>query len=429
MAIEQFNAKKIISNFSIPKTKIIMSSLVATILITGMIFMSSPQVFANPQDSVVMIGFDNSNPNAGEMVTMTGTVTTLFTVHNGMGDDHEVIPQEDIDDGKGRIVQGFDGDIPASACEDVTQYSDPLPGEENPVSDGEWTTEFYTTGLGGQTLVFRAQFVNEGSGIATGMSDCLELVIVEVGDPFDGFKTWTHTDYNWDPVCDGFVNGTGFCVVSDVDNSEIGFRPANINNNGQEDPQDPPNLLPDDDVLADSLDISVLDDNISDVLVQVKRNGEISNMIPGAIYALTTVNILTDIDMLQVDELYADCTDNELELLNQNKLSRNVKVSVADPNGDVTEITDKLYDESDTDVEFVGPVTNDLASVKINDSGLLTNGSTVFVLVKFDDQLKGQNSNVLPEICMNTEDVTSTIDPDDMFLLTFEAMLRMTEAQ
>ena len=81
-----------------------------------------------------------------------------------------------------------------------------------------------------------------------------------------------------------------------------------------------------------------------------------------------------------------------------------------------------------SDVELVGPVTNDLASVKINDSALLTDGSTVYVLVKFDDQLEGQNPNILPQICMNTEDVTSTIDPDDTFQLTFEAMLRMTEA-
>ena len=393
-----------------------MTSIVASILITGMIFMSSPQAFANPQDSEVMIEFDNSTPNAGDIVAITGSITTLFTVHNGQGADHEVIPQDDIDDGKGRIVQGLDGDDPASTCDAVTQYSDPLPGEEDPVSDGEWTTEFDTTGLGGQTLVFRAQFVNGGSGIATGMSECLELEIG--GDPFDGFKTWTHTDYNWQ-FCDGFVNPEDhLCYEEDTFDTQKDFETANINN-------------PDHDVLADSLDPPT-EDGISDVLLQVKNDGDISNMNPGAIYALTTVNVLADLDMLQVVENYDDCTDVELELLNQNNLSRNVKVAVADPNGDVTEVTDRLYDTEDDGVEFIGAPDNNSATVKINDASLLTDGSTVFVLVKFDDKLRGVEYDSInagePFTCLNDEMVSSIIGDGDPFELTFEATLRFTEA-
>lgn len=394
-----------------------MSSIVASILITGMIFMSSPQVFANPQDSVVMIEFDNSMPNAGDTVVITGTVMTLFTVHNGQGDDHVVIPQDDIDGvGKGRIIQGLDGGAePVSTCEAVVQYSDPLPGEEDPVFDGDWTTEFDTTGLGGQTLVFRAQFVNGGSGIDTGMSECLELEIG--GDPFDGFKTWTHTDYNWQ-FCDGFVNPEDhLCYEEDTFDTPKDFETANINN-------------PDHDVLADSLDPPT-EDGISDVLLQVK-DGEISNMNPGAIYALTTVNVLADLDMLEVVENYADCTDTELELLNQNNPSRNVKVAVADPNGDVTEVTDRLYDTEDDGVEFIGDPDNNSATVKFNDASLLTDGSTVFVLVKFDDKLRGVEYDSInggePFTCLNDKMVSSIIGDGDPFELTFEATLRFTEA-
>jgi hypothetical protein len=325
VTIKQFNAEKITTNLTMPRTKILITSIVATILITGMIFMSSPQVFANPQESEVTIEFDNSTPNAGDIVAITGTVTTLFTEHKGQGDDHEVIDPDIIDYGLGKIQQGFDGDNPLSSCEDVDNDSwENL--YDNGVENSMWTYPFDTEGLGGQTLVFRAHYTSQGNNIATGMSECTELEIG--GDPFDGFKTWTHTDYNWDRIC------TETILVEDPPDTFtevcIADRAANINNNGQEDPQDPPNLLPDDDVLADSLDPPT-EDGISDVLVQVKNTGEILNMNPGAIYALTTVHVLTDLDMLQVDENYGECTDVELELLNQNNLSRNVKVAVADP--------------------------------------------------------------------------------------------------
>ena len=245
------------------------------------------------------------------------------------------------------------------------------------------------------------------------------------GVPFDGFKTWTHTDYNWDSVCDEPSVKVGELCVFPDESTELP-RPANINNNGEDGD-------PDDDVLADSLDPDDqgISDGISDVQVKVKRNGEISNMIPGAIYALTTVNVLTDLDMLEVDENYGDCTDTELELLNQNNLSRNVKVAVADPNGDVTEVTDRLYDELDLGVVLVG-IDDSLATVKINDANLLTNGSTVFVLVKFDDKLKGIDYDSInggePFSCLNDEMVTSIIGEEDPFGLTFEAELRFTEA-
>jgi hypothetical protein len=121
-----------------------------------------------------------------------------------------------------------------------------------------------------------------------------------------------------------------------------------------------------------------------------------------------------------------------LELLNQNNPSRNVKVAVADPNGDVTEVTDRLYDTEDDGVEFIGDPDNNSATVKINDASLLTDGSTVFVLVKFDDKLRGVEYDSInggePFTCLNDEMVSSIIGEGDPFELTFEATLRFTEA-
>jgi len=278
-----------------------------------------------------------------------------------------------------------------------------------------YTTEGGATG--GIGKVFLDQFfVLTAINAATEAGICVEAEKTIVD--FTVEKTWTKTDYNWDPICDDLDDET---LNEDPETGEclVGFRAANINFNGE-------NTDPDDDVLADSLDPPTVD-GISDVVVHVKKNGAISNMNPGAIYALTTVVLTGDFDMLEVEERYDDCTDVELELLNQNKKSRNVKVAVADSNGDVTEITDRLYDELDLDVVFVGPVTETSTTVKINDESLLTDGSTVFVLVKFDDQLKGVDGDILPLLCDNIEWVTATIGELDIEKHA-EATLRFTEA-
>ena len=84
-----------------------------------------------------------------------------------------------------------------------------------------------------------------------------------------------------------------------------------------------------------------------------------------------------------------------------------------------------IYDTSDTGVELTA-INDSSATVEFNDESLLIDGNTVYVLVKFDDQLRN-DPNTLPFSCDNTEVVTSSISNasvDD----TFEATLRFTEA-
>jgi hypothetical protein len=64
----------------------------------------------------------------------------------------------------------------------------------------------------------------------------------------------------------------------------------------------------------------------------------------------------------------------------------------------------------------------------LNDNALLTDGSTVFVLVKFDDQLKGDDGSILPLECVNSEDVSATIGQEEPYEETYVATLRFTEA-
>ena len=235
-------------------------------------------------------------------------------------------------------------------------------------------------------------------------------------------KSWTNTDYNWDPVCDGFVNATNFCVVSDVDNTEIGFRPANINNNDD----------PDDDVLADPLPI---DSNGNyTAFAQVHKNDKFSNTNPGAFYALTTVVTTSNLSSVTVWEDYELCTnpdgdvetdeDGILKFVSK-KITRNVKVAIADPNGDVTELTDDLYDSVGGEIE----AGVNSAHVLIDQE--IPADSTIYVLVKFQDNLKGFDTGdgIFDDMCHNTETVVANIGGDDLSDVIAEADLRITNQE
>lgn len=219
-------------------------------------------------------------------------------------------------------------------------------------------------------------------------------------------KSWTHTDYNWDERCDGYVNSTsGLCQDSMINSTEIGFRPANINT--------------DDDVLADELANDGTDYLLN---AQVKKNGKFSNTNPGAFYALTAVNVTENIDGLTVLEEYSDCTVTEemLQLHNQNKQSRSVKVAIADPSGDITEITDDIYDG------IGGQILNiDDSSAEIEIDQAIDGGSVVYVLVKFQDHLK--NETWTGDLtCNNSETVDAIIGPNTSGM-TADASLKITE--
>ncbi len=237
------------------------------------------------------------------------------------------------------------------------------------------------------------------------------LALNEVSDPIEVEKSWTHTDYNWDPFClnnglAGFVNpDNGLCYSDDGFINEIPFTPRNINN-----------IL--DDVLADPLPFDDQEgvDKYT-VFAQLHRE-KFSNTNPGAFYALTTVDVFEDLDALWVTENYNlctnpdadDATDDGILKFVSKKITRNVKVAVADLSGDVTELTDLLYD--------IGPAAldADLDSAEVHIEGALatehlTAGSTVYVLVKFQDNLRGDTAagNQFMAMCDNTEEVTAEI--------------------
>jgi len=234
--------------------------------------------------------------------------------------------------------------------------------------------------------------------------------------PFGGEKTWTHTDYNWDQVCDGFVNPEdNLCYEDELFTIPMDFRPANINNVN-------------DDVLADPLDQDGDDKYLA--FAQVHNNNKFSNTNPGAFYALTTVDVTYATNGLMVTENYNDCTnpdgdsetdDGILQFVSQ-KIDRNVKVAIAAPNGDVTELTGDLYSG------VGGSISADIDQAVVLIDQDIPAGSTAYVLVKFQDNLKGFDTGdgVFDDMCDNSEVVEAIYDGADNESHTFDASLRIT---
>lgn len=237
--------------------------------------------------------------------------------------------------------------------------------------------------------------------LPAGLMEGASLAVVHQVDPIDVEKTWTFTDYNWDPICTEVDIITGECIAT---------RPANIN-------------FPGDDVLADPL----AQDGDDNYIVLAQANKEkVKNTNPGAFYALTTVDIKADVSKLTVTEEYEDCyADQELIQFVSKRPTRNVKVAVADPTGDVTELTDYIYDGIGGAITSIDDAA---AVVEITDSSYLTEGSTVYVLVKFQDDLKNADApdNFFDATCVNAEFVDAEVAPDFVLGEDADAALRIT---
>ena len=112
-----------------------------------------------------------------------------------------------------------------------------------------------------------------------------------------------------------------------------------------------------------------------------------------------------------VTENYNDCTnpdgdsetnDGMLQFVSK-KIDRNVKVAIAAPNGDVTELTGDLYSG------VGGSISADIDQAVVLIDQDIPAGSTAYVLVKFQDNLKGFDTGdgVFDDMCDNSEVVES----------------------
>jgi len=405
------------------RVKLIIPVITSILILGGVFGVSFNDAFANKIDTELAFDFDPVSPVVeGTDVLMTGTVITIFTnPHNAFL----------VNEGMGKIQQGVDDShVAVSACGQEDHFDEI--SNDTP-DDGVFTHLFDTTGLGGQTLVFRAHYTGSGGPHGTTTfsgTDCTPLEIT-AADPIEVEKTWTFTDYNWDQICEISPGVPGVVNLShDVDFqchtdsgllTHIPFRDANINNN----------FDPDDDVLADPLPF---DDNVDKYTAFAQLHREkFKNTNPGAFYALTTVVINSSLSKVTVWEDYEDCTDDGEGILKfvSKKLTRNVKVAVADPNGDITELTDDLYDAigGSIIVHTIDPDGEESAHVEITDESHLTDGSTLYVLVKFKNNLRGDAApdNEFDAMCDNSEWVDAEINEQVVSMAHAEAALRIIE--
>jgi len=150
----------------------ITSIVITSILLIGA-FSTPTTAFANAQQTSTTFGYDVNPVPEGTPVEMSGTVTaTAITGHAG----------GPIDGGDVQIRQGTDvNHIPVSDCSLAINFDTIDTVQTN--ASGDYSFNFPTDGLGGQTLVFQARYAGEPNGNGVGhnivqsQSTCLPLEI------------------------------------------------------------------------------------------------------------------------------------------------------------------------------------------------------------------------------------------------------------
>lgn len=125
----------------------------------------------------------------------------------------------------------------------------------------------------------------------------------------------------------------------------------------------------------------------------LKKDGTLSSYNPGQIYAVSTVTALGDLEVLEITENYADCTDDTPQILALNPAvgggGGSVVVVIDTGDGVLTQI----LDANSPGVT----VTNSQATVTLTD---VAAGTIIRVYVKFRPGAKGQVLG-LPTSCEN----------------------------
>ena len=141
----------------------------------------------------------------------------------------------------------------------------------------------------------------------------------------------------------------------------------------------------------------------------LKRNGTVSSYNPGQYYAVSTVEVLTDLDTLWISEHYGDCTEDpkKLSALSPEQGGGSVVIVEVGPDGVVKQIADA----NSPNVEITDDNTN---GVPDNAEAHLENvaaDTTILMYVKFRPGLKGLP---LPgeelRVCENTNSAQTVED-------------------
>ena len=136
-------------------------------------------------------------------------------------------------------------------------------------------------------------------------------------------KEHTHTNVDFDLVCDGFVNPQdGMCYEEETYETPMALRYPTIGEAS----------------FGDTLEDSLLE-------AVVKKNGKVSSYNPGQWYSVVTIDVLTDLDELHISDYYEDCLD--IGKVNPDKVPGGALVVVIDDQDNVMDISDVAAENGD----------------------------------------------------------------------------------
>jgi hypothetical protein len=136
----------------------------------------------------------------------------------------------------------------------------------------------------------------------------------------------------------------------------------------------------------------------------LKKNGKVSSYNPGQYYAVSIIDVLSDINELTIWEDYGDCTDSNLSALNPPSGGGSVVIVMVGPDG----VARQIMDANSPNVT----VQND-GTAHAHIMNPIPAGTTVLMYVKFKPGLKGMTMPSFPDnTCLNENSAVAG-DPDN----------------
>jgi hypothetical protein len=261
----------------------------------------------------------------------------------------------------------------------------------------------FDIGTGGLDNYIAGPF-NTGTGGGSLFGMCLlgEPTVVQ-RDPIEIAKTYRHTNtcFERDNDIDGRLSEDPMEFGDDgvpllIDNDDDGLV--------DEDASECPDGTNPGDIIDNDDDGTYFVDSV------LKKNGSVSSYNPGQLYAVATINVLSDIDRLILGEFYDDCTLGADDLLDLNPANGGgrAKVVVEHDDGTLEQVWDANTD--DPHVVFISDEENTIAVLLHSFAA----GDIVHLYVKFgpgaDSSGDGSCVNAAAGVVPNDDDPFVVID-------------------
>ena len=378
--------------------KKVLLPMLALILALGLA-MATPVLADQPLPATTVL---NISPNPAILSGDTTADVTFTTTTTRTSDDNPVTA------GNVQVQWASDDDgdpVPSTYTGTITWVGFGAP--KTPGSNGQTTWPEDLDGLfsAGTVVAIKAHFANAGSGYATHDSAAIDLAVT-------GEAITVEKDYRYTNVCFEKDNDGDGQFNEDPINFEIdGITPIDDDEDGlfNEDDVD----CPDETYLGDSLP---MDGDYYLLEAVVNKRDVVKSYNPGQYYAVSTVDVLTDVEMLTIEEDFSGCIAEEggISVLNPVKGGGRLVVVQVGPDD---EVAYQILDAKSPEVLIVDGV----ATVSL---GAQDAGTTILVYVKFGPGLKGELWT--EELtCENWNSAWVVADPVEEDIVSDSAMLEL----